>query len=124
MIFEVTTKGSGALNLSGELDMATVEAFDSALKPLCAAGGPVTLEISDLAFMDVTGLHALVRASQELRDRGCIIIHGVDGNRSIRKLLELSQVDALRNIHLIDCDEIRTSPHRANRRVSGKPPVS
>jgi anti-anti-sigma factor len=106
MLFEVTTLPSGSLNLSGELDMATVADFDSALKPLCAAGGIVTIHVSDLTFMDSTGLHALVRAAQELRDRGCIIIHGLDGNRSIRTVLELSQVDTLRNIHLIKCDEI------------------
>ena len=103
MIFEATTLRSGALNLSGELDMASVGAFDSALMPLCAAGGPVTIQVSDLTFMDSTGLHALVRAALELKDRGCIIIHGLDGNRSIRKVLELSRVDEISNIHLIGC---------------------
>ena len=106
MIFEVTTLPSGALKLSGELDMATVEALDSALKPLCAAGGPITMRVSDLTFMDSTGLHLLVTSARELEDRGCIIIHGLDGNRVVRRVLELSQVDSLHNIHLIECDEI------------------
>jgi anti-anti-sigma factor len=106
MLFEVSTLPSGALNLSGELDMSTVGALDSALTPLCAAGGAITMQVSDLSFMDSSGLHALVRAAQDLRDRGCIIIHGLDGNRSVRRVLELSEVDSLRNIHLIECDEI------------------
>lgn len=106
MIFEVTTLPSGGLDLSGELDMGTVAALDDALKPLCASGGPITLQVSNLSFLDSTGLHALVRAAQELTDRGCIIIHGLDGNRSIRRVLELSQVDSLRNIHLIECEVI------------------
>jgi anti-anti-sigma factor len=105
-LFEVTTLPTGALYLSGELDMATVGALDSALTPLCAAGGPVTIQVSDLTFMDSTGLHLLVRSAKELEDRGCIIIHGLDGNRVVRRVLELSQVDSLRNIHLIECDEI------------------
>jgi anti-anti-sigma factor len=106
MLFEVTTMPTGALNLSGELDMATVGALDDALKPLCSAGGPVTIQVSELTFMDSTGLHTLVRALQELKDRGCIIIHGLDGNRSVRRLLELSQVNRLSNLHLIECEEI------------------
>ncbi|HJU58071.1 MAG TPA: STAS domain-containing protein [Actinomycetota bacterium] len=104
MIFEVTTLPTGALNLSGELDMATVGALDSALRPLCASGGPVTIQVSDLTFMDSTGIHALVRASQELEGRGCVIIHGVDGNARLRKVLELTRVDDVQNIHLIECD--------------------
>lgn len=104
MIFEVTTMPTGALDLIGELDMATVGALDSALMPLCAGGGPVTLQVSNLTFMDSTGLHAVLRAAMELRDRGCIIIHGLDGNRSIRKVLELSHIERLRNVHLIECE--------------------
>jgi anti-anti-sigma regulatory factor len=80
--------------------MATVVVLDSALRPLCATGGPVTI----LTFMDSTGIHALVRASQELKERGCIIIHGVDGNAHLRKVLGLTRVDDVKNIHLLECD--------------------
>jgi anti-anti-sigma factor len=106
VIFEVTTLPSGALGLFGELDMGTVAAFDDALKPLCAGGGTITLQVSNLTFMDSTGLHALVRAAQELQDRGCIIIHGLNGNRGIRTVLELGRIGDLRNIHLIECEVI------------------
>jgi anti-sigma B factor antagonist len=105
-LFSVTALPSGGLNLSGELDLATVGALDSALEPLSAAGGPVTIQVSELTFMDSTGLHSLVRAASALRDRGCLIIHGLDGNRSVRRVLALTQVDKLGNIHLIKCDEI------------------
>ena len=104
MIFEVTALPSVALNLSGELDMATVGDLDSALKPLCVGGGHVTLDISRLSFMDSSGLHAIVRAAQELQDRGCVIIHGLDGSVSIRKLFELTQIEKVPNIHVIRCD--------------------
>jgi anti-sigma B factor antagonist len=104
MEFQVTALPSGALDLSGELDMATVGQLDSALMPLCASGGPVTIQVSGLTFMDSTGLHTFLRAAMELRDRGCIIIHGLDGNRSIRKVLELSRVGDLRNVHLLECE--------------------
>ena len=104
MIFDITALPSGTLDLSGELDMASVGQLDSALGPLCAGGGPVTIQVSNLTFMDSTGLHALVRAAKDLHDRGCIVIHGLDGNRSIRRVLELSRVGDLRNIHLIECE--------------------
>jgi anti-sigma B factor antagonist len=105
-LFEVRPFPSGALRLSGELDMATVGQLDSALTPLCAGGGPITMQVSELTFIDSTGLHALVRAAKELKDRGCIIIHGLDGNRVVRRVLELSKVDSIGNIHPIECDEI------------------
>jgi anti-anti-sigma regulatory factor len=54
--------------------------------------------------MDSTGLHALVKAATALGDRGCIVIHGLDGKGRIKKLIELSQIERLRNIHVISCD--------------------
>jgi anti-anti-sigma factor len=104
VIFEVTTLPSGALSLSGELDMGTVGELDAALKPLCAAWGPITIQVSGLTFMDSTGIHAFVRAAMELKHRGCIILHGVDGQARLRKVMELTRVEDVRNIHVIECD--------------------
>jgi anti-sigma B factor antagonist len=104
MLFEASTAPSGVLYLSGELDIGTAGTLDAAIAPLISQGGPITVQVSGLDFMDSTGLHALVKAATSLGDRGCIIIHGLDGKGRIRKLIELSQIERLRNIHVIACD--------------------
>jgi anti-anti-sigma factor len=103
-LFEARTSPSGAVLLSGELDVGTVGQLDAALAPLITQGGPITVQVSALDFMDSTGLHALVKAATSLGERGCIVIHGLDGKGRIRKLIELSQIERLGNIHVIACD--------------------
>ena len=34
------------------------------------------------------------------------MIHGLDGKGRVRKLIELSQIDEVENIHVIPCDVI------------------
>lgn len=104
MLFEVNTSPSGALNLSGELDLGTVGQLEDALAPLISEGGTITVQVSDLDFMDSTGLHVLVKAATSLGDRGCLVIHGLDGKGRIRKLIDLSQIGEVRNVHVIPCD--------------------
>jgi anti-sigma B factor antagonist len=104
MLFEVETSPSGAVHLSGELDLGTVGQLETALAPLITEGGTITVQVSGLDFMDSTGLHALVKVATSLGDRGCMVIHGLNGKGRIQKLIELSQIERLRNIHVIPCD--------------------
>jgi anti-anti-sigma factor len=104
MLFEVDASPSGSLSLIGELDIGTVGQLETALAPLVEQGGAITVHVSGLEFMDSTGLHALVKAATAVGDRGCIVIHGLDGKGRIGKLVELSQIERLRNVHVIPCD--------------------
>jgi anti-sigma B factor antagonist len=96
--FGIVQPEPSVLFLSGELDMATAEQLSSALAPAVTEGGPITVDISGLTFMDSTGLHALISAAATLKDRGCIVIHGLDGSPSIRKLFELTKIGELPNV--------------------------
>ena len=98
--FSIAQPEPSVLFLSGELDMSTAEHFSSALAPAVTEGGPITVDISALTFMDSTGVHALIRAAATLKDRGCIVIHGLEGNASIRKLFELTRLGELPNVYL------------------------
>jgi anti-anti-sigma factor len=63
-VFRVVTRrdADGAtVALSGELDLAGVPALDDALRAARDAGGPLTIDLSDLAFIDSSGLGVLVR---------------------------------------------------------------
>jgi len=95
------TTGNPVIGFSGEIDLATAEGFAKALQPLIEAGGPVTVDLSKVTFMDSTGVHALIRSATALGDRGCIIVHGAhDG---IQKVFELTMLDSVSNIHVIPC---------------------
>jgi anti-sigma B factor antagonist len=88
--------------LSGEIDMATAERLARLLRPLIEAGGPVTIDVSDVTFMDSTGIHLFVRAADELGDRGCLIVHGAHG--TVREVIEIVQLRSIRrNLHIIEC---------------------
>jgi anti-sigma B factor antagonist len=47
--------------LSGELDLAGTERLTAALAEAQASGGPLTVDLSDLDFIDSSGLGVLVR---------------------------------------------------------------
>ena len=95
------TNGNPVISFAGEIDLATAEGFTSALQPWVEAGGPVTVDLSKVTFMDSTGIHAVIEAARALGDRGCIIIHGAhDG---IQKVFELTMLDSVPNVHIIPC---------------------
>lgn len=94
--------GSPVIALSGQIDLATAGTVGAALEPWLRAGGPLTLDLSGVTFMDSTGLHVVVKAAKSLTGRGCLIIHGVHG--PVRNLLQLTKVEeALENMHFIEC---------------------
>lgn len=95
------TTGNPVVAFAGELDMATAGAMHTALDPWTRVGGPITVDLSKVTFMDSTGIQALLKAAKALGDRGCIIIHGAHG--SVKKVLDLTGIDAGPNIHVIGC---------------------
>ena len=81
--------GTLVLHLSGELDLVSEPALTAELAQ--AGDRPVTIELEDLAFMDSTGLRALLSAAREvtrLRLTGPL-------QPPIRRLLELTQTLAI-----------------------------
>src|SRR5262245_29585807 len=86
--FDVTVEEDGStlvLRLTGELDLVSEPTFAAALAQ--ADGRPVRIELQELAFMDSTGLRALLSAAREvpgLQLRGPL-------QPPVQRLLELTQ---------------------------------
>jgi anti-anti-sigma factor len=90
------------LVLSGEMDLATVDAIYAALSPWIDRGGPGVVDVSQVSFMDASGVRMFCRAARDLGARGCVIIHGATG--LVRKVFEITHVeDAITNLHVIPC---------------------
>jgi len=69
LTLDTTLDGETAvIALGGELDMAGAAALEQELAPIGA--GTVVLDLSDLAFIDSSGLRAVVTASQRLQAAG------------------------------------------------------
>ena len=73
----------------GELDLSTAPVLDAALVAPEAAGARVTLDLSDMGFMDSSGLAVLIGARRRADDEGLDLT--VSGpNDHVRKLLDLT----------------------------------
>jgi len=77
--------GTVVLRLSGELDLVSEPILESALAR--AKGRPVRIDLSELAFMDSTGLRALLSAAREYPD---LTLAG-PLQAPVRRLLDLTQ---------------------------------
>ena len=92
-----TRSGVARVALRGELDMATAPALEHHLEPFANDGvSAILLDLRELTFIDSSGLHALVRASERARVNGHRLI--LIGTRpSARRLFELTGTE-----HLLD----------------------
>jgi anti-sigma B factor antagonist len=85
--------GDYRLSLTGELDIATVPQFEQALGAACADGAKsITVDLSGLAFIDSTGLRALLAGGEICVSHGSE--YWIDRNMSppVKRLLEIAGV--------------------------------
>jgi anti-sigma B factor antagonist len=102
--FEVHPEGAdGRFRLSGELDLAGADGLMQQVRPAIERGGDVTLDLSDLTFMDSSGIHAVVMIAKELDGKGSLVLHSPKGE--VANVLALTGVDRLAPIHIIDPED-------------------
>jgi anti-anti-sigma factor len=97
MNFEVSTvRGSTTtvLVLTGELDLATVHEFESALVKAEKEAFSIILDLSGLRFLDCSGLHSFVAAAQRIKNAGGEL-KLIAGPAHVQRLFALTRVDTL-----------------------------
>ncbi len=83
-------EGQATLRLSGELDTASVSALEKAAQRHFSTGAQaLTLDLSDLAFIDSTGLAAVVLLAR-LCERDGRVLQIVPGPRAVQRLFEIT----------------------------------
>lgn len=99
--FEVTSDASrpAVLVVRGELDAVSAPQLREALDEARSAGGDdVRIDLSDVTFIDSSGLQSITAALRELRDEGRDL--RVEGaSRAVRRIFE---VTGLRHLLLAD----------------------
>lgn len=78
------------LEVTGDLDASTIDAFDTTMDEVIAAGGRlIVLDLSAIGFLDSTGLRGIVRASNLLAEHdGRLTVAGLSG--AAERVLELT----------------------------------
>jgi anti-sigma B factor antagonist len=84
----------------GELDMSTAEELLTGLEPAVSDGpGDVVVDVSQLSFVDSSGLRALIHVSRKLEGRGRLVLMGP--TPQVQRLLGLVQAETFPNFEII-----------------------
>jgi anti-anti-sigma factor len=97
--FEITPDGHGFI-VTGELDLANAREFAAAFREALPVGGPCTVDMRPLRFMDSSGIQTIVAAAKLAPD-ACIVLHGV--HDEVQKVVEMTSIEAMPNLHVIPC---------------------
>lgn len=107
-ILEVTTQDSGGhvtVSLKGELDLSSVGKVEEELERVEKDGPSVlVLDLSQLSFLDSTGLRAVVTADERARSGGrrLVIVRGPDPVQRVFAITRLEErlemVDDAQNV--------------------------
>lgn len=76
------------LRVSGEVDLATAGDLEKALTD--AAGSSVVVDLTEVPFMDSTGLNALVNGRRAIMDAGGSIALVVTPESAVARLLDIT----------------------------------
>jgi anti-sigma B factor antagonist len=101
-VLDITTDRAGdgiVITVRGELDMQTVGRLRAALaQALADDGGAVVVDLSEVEFIDSTGLAALLNALRRLTRAGRRMAL-VPGDGPVRRILVLTRLDSTFALH-------------------------
>jgi anti-anti-sigma factor len=107
--FELVPDSDGTtFHLRGELDMATADALLEGLRPVLRPGVDIRLELSELEFIDSSGLRALISAADGLRPGGSLILHRPAD--AVARLLILVRADRIPGFRVVDEADASLAP--------------
>jgi anti-sigma B factor antagonist len=91
-IDDVVEAGKHRLALTGELDLATADEFESAVRQICAdRAEELVLHLGGLVFMDSVGLRALMEAMSMCEQHGCSL-RITHAREPVKRLFDLTGV--------------------------------
>src|SRR5690242_5632449 len=89
-----TVHEGGTLTVRGEIDLATAGRFREAVETALASSGNLIVDLSDVTFMDSTGLRALLQARERTEVGRRLTVEVADGG-AVDRLLKLAGVKDL-----------------------------
>ncbi|HSA51176.1 MAG TPA: STAS domain-containing protein [Yinghuangia sp.] len=95
----VRTARPRGLRLDGEVDLANVEIVRQSLRAVAEDGAEVTLDVADLAFIDVAGLRVVIEGAAELAQCGGHLLL-VGASRQLLRVLRLCGWDTAAGLRI------------------------
>jgi anti-anti-sigma factor len=95
-ILESRDQGGLRLSLRGELDFASTRVLDDRLTRLRAKKRAVRLDLSELEFIDSTGLHLLIRSLGDARSNEWSLQIEPEVSPMVQRLFRLVRFDPFR----------------------------
>ena len=83
--------GVRRVTLSGELDMASAPELHEALSEAARDGVAVILDLSQLEFIDSSGLHTILSAYDRLDEANCRLVL-IAGGPQVQRIFEITDV--------------------------------
>ena len=91
----------GSFRLVGELDVANVTMVQSRLEDELKKSGTLTLDASELRFLDSQGLSMLIHLGEEAKKRG-EAIRLVGGSNQVRRLLDIAVPEGVPGVEIVE----------------------
>jgi anti-anti-sigma factor len=99
---EITYLDGGAgLRLAGDLDLHTAPRLSEAFAEIVNNDG-VKLDVSELTFIDSSGLHAIVACARSANGSGPLILEGASPN--MLRMFEITELTGHSNIEIRGAD--------------------
>lgn len=91
----IATPDAGVFVLSGEVDAHTAPQFADHFEPLpTSIGEPLVLDMSDVSFMDSSGLRVLIELNRRVSEAGASMTVRAP-SRSVARIIEISGLSDL-----------------------------
>ena len=91
-VFEISPLVNGkGLRLAGELDLATAPELTEALLDFASSKGEVYLDLSEVSFLDSSGLRVILALARSRGDYGSLVL--LAPSASVMRILEIMGID-------------------------------
>ena len=91
--FRIERPGDRTVKLIGEFDLASFDEAMEALRPVLVEDGDLEFDLSELSFLDSSGIRVLIKCRAALDGRGSIVLR--DANPHVAKILEIAGLEDL-----------------------------
>jgi anti-sigma B factor antagonist len=92
------TEDPKGLRLVGDVDLATVDRFRSALAPMLRHGGEVVIDMEEMRFIDSSGVQVIIRACEDLDDRGRLVL--THPRRTVVRMVRVMGLQRFKNLEV------------------------
>jgi anti-anti-sigma factor len=97
-------EGSASFRLIGELDSSNVPAVTAELQEELRRADQLTLETSELTFMDSQGVRMLIELGREASQKGSSVTV-INYSRQVKRLLEVAVPTGIPGVEIVKADE-------------------